>query len=209
MVQTTKNCRASPPQDAGAGLYRRQRGDEAAKRRLRGFAVMIPDAGASFAPLPVTICPWTSSRKNTPPEPSLRHLALERQGRMRPRCKPRIQVAVVFVLNMRGEGMLKTPERSSNLPERRPSCPATGCWYASPFSGGPSASLPAVPTGTRQPSCGGSRASHRCPAKRPLGWKRWLLSTSPTLHHVENGQRVNMTVIRPSSDALSFEIESD
>ena len=34
-----------PREAAGAGLYRRECGDGAAKRRLRGFAVTIPDAG--------------------------------------------------------------------------------------------------------------------------------------------------------------------
>jgi len=34
-----------PREAAGAGLYRRECGDGAAKRRLRGFAITIPDAG--------------------------------------------------------------------------------------------------------------------------------------------------------------------
>jgi len=38
------------PAKRGARLYRRKRGDEAAKRCLRGCAVTIPDAGAPFAP---------------------------------------------------------------------------------------------------------------------------------------------------------------
>ena len=194
MAQTTKGCRASPPRDAGAGLYRRQRGDEAAKRRLRGFAVTIPDAGAPFAPLPVMIYPWTSSGKNTPSEPSLRRLALARRGGMRPRCKPRAEMAVVFIMNTQGERKLRTPGRHQNLPQRRPPCPATGCWYASPSSAGPSASLPAEPASTRQQSCGGPRASRRCPAKRPLGWKCWSLSTWRIQHRAEDRQAHSLTL---------------
>ena len=182
MAQTTKKARRASPPQAGAGLYRRKRGDEAAKRRLRGCAVTIPDAVAPFAPLPVTVGLWTSSRKKTSPQPSLRRLAVERQRRVMPCCKPHPRVAVVFILNTRSEGRLKTPERNRNLPQRRPSCPATGCWSASPSSGGPSAILLAVPTGTRQPSYDGPRAFRRCPTKRPLGWKHWLLSTSPIRH---------------------------
>lgn len=183
MAQTTRKAgRASPPRNAGATLYRRQRGDEAAKRRLRGCAVTIPDAVAPFAPLSITIDLWTSSRKKTSPQPSLRRLAVERQGRVMPCCKLHPRVAVVFILNTRSERKLKTWGRARNLPQRRPPCPATGCWSASPSSGGPSAISLAVPTGTRQPSYDGPRAFRRCPAKRPLGWKRWLLSTSPIRH---------------------------
>jgi len=44
-----------PREDAGARLSRRQRGDEAAKRRLRGEAVTILDASRPFAPSRGTI----------------------------------------------------------------------------------------------------------------------------------------------------------
>jgi len=44
-----------PREDAAARLYRRQRGDGAAKRRLRGCAVTILDASKPFAPSRGTI----------------------------------------------------------------------------------------------------------------------------------------------------------
>ena len=49
-----------PREDAGAGLYRRERGDGAAQRRLRGCAVTIPDASKPFAPSPSTMPPMDS-----------------------------------------------------------------------------------------------------------------------------------------------------
>ena len=103
-----------PPQDAGAGLYRRKRGDEAAKRRLRGFAVTIPDAGAPFAPLPVRLRLWTTSRKKTLLSPMLGCL-VEQQGRVKLHYEPRAQTVGVFILNTRCKGR---PRNSEAQPKR-------------------------------------------------------------------------------------------
>jgi len=57
-----------PREDAGARLSRRQRGDEAAKRRLRGCAVTILDVSKPFAPSRGTIRSMDSIAPITIPE---------------------------------------------------------------------------------------------------------------------------------------------
>jgi len=57
-----------PREDARAKLYRRKRGDESAKRRLRGCAVTILDASKPFAPSRGTIWPMNSIASITLPE---------------------------------------------------------------------------------------------------------------------------------------------